>query len=67
MRDDRNGIDELYNGAVTVAAVLIIAFGLLTFVITLVHDGGPTSVGFVVGLGFIILGSARLWLARRSS
>lgn len=61
----RNGIDELYNGAVRVFASLIVVFGIATLVLTIVHGGGPTSVGFLLGLGFTVLGSLRLWLAFR--
>jgi hypothetical protein len=63
--EGRNGIDELYNGAVRVFAALIVLFGVIALVMTLVNGGGPTSVGVFLGLGFIVLGSLRLWLAFR--
>lgn len=61
----RNGIDELYTGATRVFAALVLAFGAVILVATLVNGGGPLSVGVVLGLGFIVLGSARLWLSFR--
>ncbi len=61
----RNGVDELYAGAVRVFASLIIIFGVAILVSTLVRGGGPFSVGVVLGLGFVALGAARLYLALR--
>jgi hypothetical protein len=61
----RNGIDEMYTGAVRVFASLIIIFGVVILVSTLVKGGGPLSVGFLLGLAFLGLGCGRLYLARR--
>lgn len=60
----RNGIDEMYTGAVRVFSSLIIVFGVVILVSTLVKGGGPLSVGILIGLGFVALGSGRLYLAR---
>ena len=57
--------DDVYGAAVTVFSTAIIAFGVAILVVTLIHGGGPISVGFVLGLGFVALGSARLYLQRR--
>ncbi len=65
MNGRRNGIDEMYAGAVRIFASLIIFFGIVIVVATVVQGGGPTSVGLLMGLGFIALGAARLWLARQ--
>ena len=62
----RNGIDEMYRGGVRVFASLIIIFGVVIVIATLVRGGGPLSVGLLLGLGFIALGSARLWLTFKS-
>jgi hypothetical protein len=61
----RNGIDEMYTGAVKVFASVIIIFGLIILVRTIASGGGPTSTGVLFGVGFTALGSARLWLAMR--
>ena len=58
----RDGIDEMYRGGVRVFSALIIIFGVVILVSTLAHGGGPLSVGLLLGLGFIALGAARLWL-----
>jgi hypothetical protein len=57
--------DDVYGAAVRVFATAIIGFGVAILVVTLVHGGGPISVGFVLGLGFVALGAARLYLQRR--
>jgi len=60
----RNGIDEMYTGAVRVFSSLIIIFGVVILISTIAKGGGPISVGFVLGLGFLALGGARLYLTR---
>ncbi len=62
----RNGIDEMYSGAVQVFASLIIVFGVVILVSTVVQGGGPLSFGILIGILFVALGSGRLYLARRS-
>jgi hypothetical protein len=57
-----NGVDELYSAAVRVFASLILAFGVVILAVTLAHGGGPVATGTLLGVGFIVLGSARLWL-----
>ncbi len=61
----RNGIDEMYTGAVRVFSALIIIFGVVILAATISKGGGPLSIGIVLGLAFVALGSARLYLARR--
>lgn len=60
----KNGIDEMYTGAVRVFSALIIIFGVVILISTLAQGGGPLSVGFLLGLGFLALGCARLYLTR---
>jgi hypothetical protein len=57
--------DDVYGAAVKVFATAIVGFGVAILVVTLVNGGGPTSIGFVLGLGFVALGVARLYLQRR--
>ena len=45
--------------------VIAIGFGLAMLVVTLARGGGPLAVGFLFGLLFIALGSARLYLSMR--
>jgi hypothetical protein len=58
--------DEGYQLAVRTFSVVIIGFGLVMIVLTLVRGGGPLAVGFLFGLLFIGLGLARLYLSMRA-
>ena len=55
---------RVYRRAVAVFAVTFVALGFVLLVRTALAGGG--SVGFVIGALFVVLGSARLWLLRRS-
>ena len=57
--------DEVYRGVTRLFAAIIVAFGLLIVVVTLANGGGITSVGIWMGMGFVCLGAARLYLALR--
>jgi hypothetical protein len=58
-----NGVDELYSAAVRIFASLILVFGIVILGVTLAHGGGPASTGTLLGVGFTVLGCARLWLS----
>jgi hypothetical protein len=60
----RNGIDEMYTGGVRVFSALIVIFAAVILVSTIAKGGGPLSVGFLLGLAFLGLGIARLYLTR---
>jgi hypothetical protein len=57
--------NDVYGAAVKVFSTAIIAFGVAILVVTLIHGGGPVSTGFLLGLGFVALGTGRLYLQRR--
>jgi hypothetical protein len=65
MNKRRPSPDEGYQLAVRIFSVVIIGFGLLMLVLTVVRGGGPLAVGVLFGLLFIALGSARLYLSMR--
>jgi hypothetical protein len=58
---------RVYHGAVRAIAIGFIALGLAVLVRTLSHGGGPTSVGFLLGLAFVGIGIGRLWAGARMS
>jgi hypothetical protein len=60
-----SGGERLYRGAVRGLSLLFVAVGLVILVITLANGGGPASIGFLIGLAFVGVGVARLWLAAR--
>jgi hypothetical protein len=59
--------DEVYRAVTRLFAVLIVGFGLAILVVTLAAGGGPLAVGFWLGLLFVALGAARLYLSLRKS
>ena len=65
MNRKRPSPDEGYQLAVRIFSVVIICFGLLMLVLTVVRGGGPLAVGVLFGLLFIGLGSGRLYLSMR--
>ena len=52
-----------YRYAVVVFSLVFVAIGVALIAVTAAHGGGV--VGFVFGALFVVLGSARLTLARR--
>jgi hypothetical protein len=58
--------DQLYRAVTRLFAVVILGFGLAILVVTLLNGGGVASVGLWLGLLFVALGVARLYLAMRA-
>jgi hypothetical protein len=58
--------DQLYRTVTRLFAVVILGFGLAILVVTLINGGGVASVGLWLGLLFVALGVARLYLAMRA-
>ena len=57
--------DRVYRGAVRGFSIAMVAIGLAVLVVTLAAGGGPASLGFLMGLAFLGVGAARLWLSAR--
>jgi hypothetical protein len=55
----------LYRSAVTGFSLVFIVIGLLVLVVTLANGGGPASLGFLLGIAFLIVGGGRLWVNSR--
>jgi pilus assembly protein TadC len=55
----------VYRGAVTGFSTLFVLIGLVVLVVTLVNGGGPLSVGFLMGIAFIVVGAGRLYVNSR--
>ncbi len=58
--------DQLYRGVTRIFSIVIIGFGLAIVVVTLAAGGGPASSGLWLGLLFIGIGIARLYIALRT-
>jgi hypothetical protein len=54
---------KAYGYAIVVFSLAFVAIGITLIAVTAAHGGGV--VGFVLGALFVVLGSARLTLARR--
>jgi hypothetical protein len=57
--------ERVYRGAVRTFSLAFVAIGLLVLVLTLANGGGPASLGFLLGIAFLVVGIGRLWLAAR--
>jgi hypothetical protein len=55
----------MYRGAVTGFSLVFVVIGLLVLVVTFANGGGPASVGFLLGLAFLVVGAGRLWVNSR--
>lgn len=53
----------MYARSVQLLSLLFLALGLLILTSTLAHGGGPLSLGVLLGLAFLAVGVARLWLS----
>jgi hypothetical protein len=53
----------VYARSVQLLSLAFLALGLLILISTLTHGGGPLSLGTFLGLAFLAVGIARLWLS----
>jgi hypothetical protein len=54
--------ERIYSGSIRTFSLVFIALGLLILISTLTHGGGPLSLGVLLGVAFLAVGIARLWL-----
>lgn len=57
--------ERIYRGAVRAFSLAMAAIGLVVLVLTLANGGGPASVGFLIGIAFLLVGAGRLWISAR--
>jgi len=48
-------------------SLAMVVIGVAILLSTLTHGGGPVSIGFIMGIGFVGVGIGRFWVARRMS
>ncbi len=58
--------DQLYRAVTRIFSVIIIGFGLAILIITLARGATVASAGVWIGLLFLAVGIARLYIALRS-
>ena len=57
--------ERAYHGAVKAFSLVFAVVGLLLLVVTLANGGGPLSIGFLMGILFLVVGVGRYWIASR--
>jgi hypothetical protein len=57
--------ERAYRGAVRAFSLAFVAIGLVVLVVTLANGGGPASLGFLMGIAFLVVGVGRLWVSAR--
>jgi hypothetical protein len=53
----------VYGRSVQLLSLAFLALGLAILARTFTHGGGPLSLGTLLGLAFLAVGVARLWLS----
>jgi len=53
----------VHQRSVQLLSFVLLALGLLILVSTFAHGGGPLSLGTLLGVAFLAVGAARLWLS----
>ena len=57
--------ERVYRGAVRAFSLVFVAIGLLVVVVTLANGGGPLSLGFLMGIAFMLVGVGRIWIGSK--
>jgi hypothetical protein len=57
--------ERFYHASVRAFSVFFILLGVAIIAVTLGSGGGPLSVGVLLGVAFLAVGSGRLWAASR--
>jgi hypothetical protein len=57
--------ERVYRGAVRAFSLTFVAIGVAVLLVTLANGGGPASLGFLMGVAFLLVGAGRLWLGSR--
>ena len=60
-----SGGERVYGAAVKGFSLVFVAIGIAVLATTLANGGGPASVGFLMGIAFVVIGAARLWASSR--
>ena len=56
-------MERIYRNSTRVLGALVCLLGIAVVVSTLARGGGPLSLGVVLGVGFIVFGAGRVYLA----
>jgi hypothetical protein len=53
----------VYQGSIRLLSIVFLGLGLTILVSTFANGGGPLSIGTLLGVAFLAVGVARLWLS----
>jgi uncharacterized membrane protein HdeD (DUF308 family) len=53
----------VYQGSIRLLSIVFLGLGLAILVSTFANGGGPLSLGVLLGVAFLAVGVARLWLS----
>lgn len=53
----------MYQGSIRLLSFVFLALGLAILISTFANGGGPLSLGTLLGVAFLAVGIARLWLS----
>jgi len=53
----------MHQHAVRLFSFVMLVLGVAILISTFANGGGPLSVGFLLGVAFLAVGAARLWLS----
>jgi len=57
--------ERIYRGSVRALSFVFVGLGIAILALTLANGGGPLSMGVLLGVLFVAIGVARLWLGRQ--
>ena len=53
----------MYGRSIQAFSLVLLALGVLLLISTFAHGGGPLSMGTILGVAFLAVGAARLYLS----
>ena len=58
--------ERIYRASVRAFSIILIGLGLAILITALANGAGPLSVGVLLGVAFLAVGAARLWVSVRT-
>lgn len=55
---------DVHHAATSLMSVVMVVLGLIMLVSTLTRGGGPLALGVILGVGFVLVGGGRIYVAR---
>jgi putative effector of murein hydrolase len=55
--------ERIHSASIRALSIIFVGLGVAILASTLSHGGGPLSLGVLMGVAFLAVGIARLWLS----